>query len=94
MVINNCFQDKQEREKKFIQGRCKKYTLNENLSMAMYALIHKLQQFFLKRNPNYEIKKFQIQIQKKTYYKIKENYKPRLSIYKLFQNLKRVTKLS
>ncbi len=62
--------------------------------MAMYALIHKLQQLFLKRNPNHEIKKFQIQIQKKTYYKIKENYKPRLSISKLLQNLKHFKKLS
>jgi hypothetical protein len=32
------------RGKKKIQRRCKKDTLNENLSMAMYALVHKLQQ--------------------------------------------------
>jgi hypothetical protein len=27
---------------KYIKGKCKKYTLNENLSMVMYALVHKL----------------------------------------------------
>ncbi len=27
---------------KYIKGKCKKYALNENLSMAMYALVHKL----------------------------------------------------
>jgi hypothetical protein len=29
---------------RYIGGKCKKNTLNENLSMAMYALIHKLLQ--------------------------------------------------
>jgi hypothetical protein len=51
--------------------------------MAMYALVHKLQQFFLKRNPNYEIEENQIKIQKKSYYEIEENYKPHLSISQL-----------
>jgi hypothetical protein len=27
------------RRKKYIQGKCKKDTLNENLSMVMYALV-------------------------------------------------------
>jgi hypothetical protein len=29
---------------RYIEGKCKKGTLNENLSMAMYALVHKLVQ--------------------------------------------------
>jgi hypothetical protein len=36
----------------YIEGECKKDTLNDNLSMVMYALVHKLLKMFLKRNPN------------------------------------------
>jgi hypothetical protein len=69
---------------RYIEGKCKKDTLNENLSMAMYALVNKLLQ-----------KKFwkEIQIQKKFYYEIEENYKPHLSIFQLLQNLWSVSKL-
>ncbi len=31
---------------RYIEGKCKKDTLNENLSMAMYALVNKLLQMF------------------------------------------------
>jgi hypothetical protein len=54
------------------EGKCKKDTLNENLSMVMYALVHKLQQKNLKINPNYEKE---------------ENYKPHLFNFQLLQNL-------
>jgi hypothetical protein len=36
---------------KYIEGKCKKDTLNENLSMAMYALVNKLLQMFFLRTP-------------------------------------------
>jgi len=54
---------------RYIEGKCKKYTLNKNITMVMYALVHKLQQ----QKSEKKLKSKKIKIQKKFYYEIKEN---------------------
>ncbi len=42
---------------KYIEGKCKKNTLNENISMAMYALVNKLLQKKSKKKSKSKSKK-------------------------------------